>query len=256
MFRDLHRGPQPLLLPNAWDVPSALALLEAGFTAIGTTSFGVAASSGVPDGTRCTRDTTRALAHALRPLDCYVSVDVEDGYGDRPDVVAANVAALRVDGINIEDSTAETLIPPTAHAAKIEAIKATSPDLFVNARVDTYWLGEDATLAATLERAHAYAAAGADGIFVPGVTDLDVITALASRLPLPLNVLPVPGTTLEDLGALGVRRVSTGSLPYRAALHAAVAAATSVRDGVAIPPAASYADLQALLVRYTDGRFR
>ena len=79
-FKDLHYGELPLLLPNAWDVPSALALLECGFTAIGTTSFGVASSLGRPDGGRSTDEANLGLAAALRPLDCYVSMDIEDGY--------------------------------------------------------------------------------------------------------------------------------------------------------------------------------
>ena len=155
-FADLHRGALPLLLPNAWDVPSALALLECGFAAIGTTSFGVASSLGTPDGGRSTIQANLGLAAALRPLDCYISMDIEDGYSDDPDQVADYVARLPVDGINIEDSTDERLIEPRQHAAKVQAIKQRSPDVFINARVDTYWLGQDATVAATLDRAAQY----------------------------------------------------------------------------------------------------
>jgi 2-methylisocitrate lyase-like PEP mutase family enzyme len=167
-FRDMHYGELPLLLPNAWDVPLALALLECGFTAVGTTSFGVASSIGRPDGGRSTKEANLSLAAALRPLDCYLSMDIEDGYADDPDQVADYVARLPADGINIEDSTDEQLIDADRHAAKVQAIKERSPDVFVNARVDTYWLGQDATVAATLDRAAQYLAAGADGIFVPG----------------------------------------------------------------------------------------
>ena len=145
-FKDMHYGRLPLLLPNAWDVASALALLECGFAAIGTTSFGVASSLGRPDGGRSTGEANLGLAAALQPLDCYVSVDIEDGYADDPDEVADYVARLPVDGINIEDSTAEELIDPRRHAAKVQAIKQRSPEVFVNARVDTYWLGQDATV--------------------------------------------------------------------------------------------------------------
>lgn len=133
-FKDLHFGELPLLLPNAWDVPSALALVDSGFSAIGTTSFGVASSLGKPDGGRATRDANVELAAALRPLDCYASADIEDGYADDPDDVAAYVAQLPVDGINIEDSTAGKLISAQAHAAKVAAIKVRSPEVFVNAR--------------------------------------------------------------------------------------------------------------------------
>src|SRR6201991_3699373 len=81
-FHDLHHRDIPLVLPNAWDVPSALTYLSDGFTAIGTTSFGVASSAGHPDGGRTTRDANRALAAALTRLPCYVTVDIEDGYSD------------------------------------------------------------------------------------------------------------------------------------------------------------------------------
>jgi 2-methylisocitrate lyase-like PEP mutase family enzyme len=249
-FLELHHGERPLVLPNAWDVPSALAFLDAGFAAIGTTSFGVASSLGRPDGRRSTREANRILARELSRFPCYITMDIEDGYADEPEIVAEYVAELGVAGINIEDSTAETLIAPQAFAVKVAAIKDRCPDLFVNARVDTYWLGEDATVASSLERAAAYVEAGADGIFVPGAADRAVLRELAAGVPVPLNVLVVPGLSLDELAALGVRRVSTGSLPYRAAVHAAVEVAGGVRDGRAIPEATPYPDLQARLVRY------
>lgn len=253
-FRDLHHGDLPLVLPNAWDVPSALMLLEAGFTAIATTSCGVAVSHGVPDGAGSTKDANLALATALRQLDCHVSIDVEDGYSADPDEVAAFVAGLPADGINIEDSTAGALIDPATYAAKIHAIKARSPEIFVNARIDTYWFNQDANVAATVARAERYVEAGADGIFVPGVSDAELLRSLASAIDRPLNVLAIPGSSPAELGALGVRRISTGSLPFRAALTAAVAAAVATRDGLAFPGAVSYPDLQNLLIRYTEGR--
>jgi 2-methylisocitrate lyase-like PEP mutase family enzyme len=252
-FRDLHYGDLPLVLPNAWDVPSALALLDAGFTAIGTTSFGVAASHGAPDGGGSTRDANLRLAAALRPLDCHLSLDVEDGYSADPDQVAGYVALLPVDGINIEDSTAEALVEPEVHAAKIRAIKAHSPHVFVNARVDTYWLGQSATVAETIDRAGRYVDAGADGIFVPGASDPAVLRELAHAIDRPLNVLAIQGFSPADLAALGVRRVSTGSLPYRAALSAAVAVAIATRGGLKFPAALSYADMQEQLNHYVHG---
>jgi 2-methylisocitrate lyase-like PEP mutase family enzyme len=254
-FRDMHYGELPLLLPNAWDVPSALALLECGFTAVGTTSFGVASSLGTPDGGRSTKEANVGLAAALQPLDCYVSVDIEDGYADDPVQVADYVARVPADGINIEDSTDEKLIDPHQHAAKVQAIKHRSPDVFVNARVDTYWLGQDVTVAATLERAAQYVEAGADGIFVPGATEPDVLRELTAAIPVPVNVLAIPGLSLADLAALGVRRVSTGSLPYRAAIHAAAQAAVAVRDATEVPAADPYPEMQARLLRYADQKF-
>ena len=250
-FRELHDRDLPFLLPNAWDVASALAFAAAGFPAVGTTSFGVAAAAGHPDGGRSTKDATASLAAQLARLAVPVSTDIEDGYDDDPDAVAAYVAALGVAGINIEDSTEEALVAPQAHAAKVAAIKRAAPGVFVNARVDTYWLGQDATVAATLERAAAYVAAGADGVFVPGATDPGELRELSGAIPVPLNVLVVPGLSLAELGELGVRRVSTGSLPYRAAVDAAVGVAEAVRDGVAVPSATPYPEMQARLVDYS-----
>jgi 2-methylisocitrate lyase-like PEP mutase family enzyme len=249
-FAALHHRDLPLLLPNAWDVPSALAFVAAGFEAVGTTSFGVASAAGRPDGARASRDPNQALAAALSTLDCLVSIDIEDGYADEPGAVAGYVAALPAAGVNIEDSTAERLIPPAAHAAKVAAVKDRCPRLFVNARVDTYWLGQDATVRSTVERARAYVAAGADGVFVPGVTDPAVLRELTAAIPVPVNVLAVPGRSLAELGALGVRRVSTGSLPYRAAVRAATDVALAVRDGREPPAADPYPQLQARLVDY------
>jgi 2-methylisocitrate lyase-like PEP mutase family enzyme len=249
-FAELHQRDLPLLLPNAWDVPSALAFVAAGFEAVGTTSFGVASALGRPDGARATRDANTALAAALSTLDCHVSMDVEDGYAADPEQVADYVAALPVAGVNIEDSTAERLVPPRVHAAKVAAVKRRRPELFVNARVDTYWLGQDATVESTVDRAARYVAAGADGIFVPGATEPAVLRELTAAVAVPVNMLVVPGRSLAELGALGVRRVSTGSLPYRAGLHAATEVALAVRDGREPPAADPYPTLQERLVAY------
>src|SRR5262249_52734338 len=121
-FHDLHHQRIPFVLPNAWDVPSALAYLADGFTAIGTTSFGVASRAARPDGARAIRSANIVLAAALAPLKCYVSVDIEDGYSDDPDIVADYVAQLSIAGINLEDSTDGKLIDPTLAAAKVAAV--------------------------------------------------------------------------------------------------------------------------------------
>jgi 2-methylisocitrate lyase-like PEP mutase family enzyme len=249
-FRDLHYGEIPLLLPNAWDVGSAIAVAEHGFAAVGTTSFGVGAVLGHADGARASKDATTTLARALARFPGYVSADIEDGYSDDPGEVADYVSALGVAGVNIEDSTRESLIDPSRHAAKIAEIKRRAPGVFVNARVDNYWLGQDATAPAVLERARAYVAAGADGVFVPGAGAPADLSLLAAGIPVPVNVLLVPALTIDDLAGLGIRRVSTGSLPYRAAIDAAIAVATSVRDGGRPPAATPYPQAQARLTRY------
>lgn len=249
-FADLHAGPVPLLLPNAWDVASALVFADAGFPAVGTSSMGVAASAGRPDGRWGSREETVRIAEALVDVDILLTVDLEDGHSDDPAEVAALVDPLPVAGLNIEDSRLDRLVDPRLLADKIAAVKQRRPDVFVNARVDTYWFGQDATEERTLARARTYVAAGADGIFLPGVQDLDLMGRLAAALEVPLNVLPVPGASLEALGRVGVRRVSTGSLPYRAALQAALDSAEAVRTGGDVPGSVSYPELQGILLAH------
>jgi 2-methylisocitrate lyase-like PEP mutase family enzyme len=252
-FADLHRGPLPLLLPNAWDVASALAFVAAGHPAIGTTSLGVSAGLGTPDGSHGTRGATLALARSLGSLPAFVTMDCEDGHSDDPAAVAAYVAelgALGIAGVNLEDSRDGRLVEPGEMVAKVAAVKDAAPEVFVNARVDTYWFRQEDSVDATLDRATAYVAAGADGIFVPGLSEPDTIRAITGRLSAPVNLLPIAGRSLADLAELGVRRVSTGSLPYRAAISVAVASAAAVRDGTALPESIPYDELQDLLTAH------
>ena len=249
-FHELHHGDTPLVLPNAWDVGSALAFAAAGYPAVGTTSFGVAASAGRPDGDRASKAGTLALAVQLARLPVHITTDIEDGYFDDPDEVAALVAelaSLGVAGVNIEDSRSGHLADPATVAAKIAAAKRAAPAVFINARVDNFWFAESATVDAVLARAHAYADAGADGIFVPGVVAAEDIRGIASGINLPLNVLAHPTLTVAELGTLGVRRVSSGSLPYRVAVDAAVGAANALRAGRQTPAATSYWEIQGRL---------
>ncbi|WCN78752.1 isocitrate lyase/PEP mutase family protein [Micromonospora sp. LH3U1] len=253
-FRALHHTGLPLLLPNAWDHASAAALAARGHRAIGTTSLGVAAAAGRPDGTAATAGETLALARRLATLPVLLSVDVEAGFSADPAAVAgyvAELAGLGVVGINLEDGRADgTLADPEDTADKVAAVKAAVPDLFVNARTDTWWLGVDDPLSQTLARARAYQAAGADGIFVPGTVDLATLRVLTQRIDAPLNALYQPGGPgLEDLGGAGVARVSTGSLLFRAGLAAAVAAADGIRAGgiAALDGLPSYAEVQGLV---------
>jgi 2-methylisocitrate lyase-like PEP mutase family enzyme len=251
-FRELHFEDAPLLLPNAWDVGSALAFAASGFPAIGTTSFGVNASAGRPDAGGASQDGTVALVRAISSLSVYISADIEDGYSDDPGEVGDFVAGLGVSGVNIEDSADGHLVDPAIAAAKIAAIKRAAPEVFVNARIDSYWFHEDDTVPAVLDRAKAYADAGADGIFVPGAADPSTLEKLTAGIPLPVNVLLVPNLTLVDLKNLGVRRVSTGSLPYRVAIDAAVDVATAARDGREVATATSYAESQQRLLDFAS----
>lgn len=253
-FHALHHAGRPLLLPNAWDHASAAALAARGHPAIGTTSLGVAATAGLPDGVSATAAETLALARRLVRLPMLLSVDVEGGFSDDPAEVAeyvAELAGLGVVGINLEDGRADgTLADTEVAVAKIVAVKAAAPELFINARTDTWWLGVDDPLPQTLARARAYRVAGADGIFVPGTVDLATLRVLTERIDAPVNALYQPGGPgLAELGGVGVARVSTGSLLFRAALGAALAAADAVRHGGPGTPMGlpSYAQVQALV---------
>ncbi|WP_326577459.1 isocitrate lyase/phosphoenolpyruvate mutase family protein [Actinacidiphila glaucinigra] len=272
-FRALHRAGRPLFLPNAWDRASAAALAARGFPAIGTTSLGVAAAAGLPDAAGATRETTLWLARDLVRLPVLVSVDIEGGFGPTPEDVAelaADLERLGVAGVNIEDGRpgGAGLADPALQCELITAMKRTAPGLFVNARTDTHWLGtaeDDPVEERTEERAEetrrraaAYLAAGADGIFVPGLADEGAIAALADGLGAPLNVLlPPGGPGLSRLAALGVSRVSTGSLLFRAALHAAVDTACRALEGAPLPAGLpSYAEAQDLAAAYAPPETR
>ncbi|MGH3301836.1 MAG: isocitrate lyase/PEP mutase family protein [Streptosporangiaceae bacterium] len=236
-FAALHRRGSPFLLPNAWDVGSALLLADAGFPAVGTTSLGVTAAAGEIDGAGTGRDVTMAMARAILPrLPLPVTVDIEGGYGDDPGAVAdlaVELSELGAAGINLEDARGGgALRTAAAHAAIIRAVVAAAPGLFVNARTDVFWLrvGQPGgRLDAATARLLAYQDAGASGAFVPAVTELADIAALTRRIQLPLNVLWQPDTTVAQLGGVGVARVSTGSALYRRALAAAVAAAVAAQ---------------------------
>ncbi|MGC5034795.1 isocitrate lyase/PEP mutase family protein [Streptomyces sp. DT190] len=229
-FAALHHREEPLLLPNAWDYASARALAGQGFRAVATTSLGVAAVAGLPDAVAATREETLRLALALGSQPLLLSVDAEGGFGDDPDEVAEfarELYAVGAAGINLEDG-----LGPAAHtAAKIAAVKRAVPALFVNARTDTHWLG-DGDGADTLRRLDAYQEAGADCVFVPGLTDPYRIAALVRHLDVPLNVLYTPaGPPVRQLAGAGARRISLGSLLYRRALGAALEAAADIRAG-------------------------
>ncbi len=237
-FRAMHHQDEPLVLPNAWDYASAAALHAAGFKAIGTTSLGVAAAHGIPDGMGLAGSQAVALATLLKDLPCPVTVDLESGFGTDP---AELVATLGAAGVNLEDGRPHGLATPQEQAMIISRVKERAPGVFLNARIDTHWQG--VAVEETEERARRYVDAGADGIFVPGLTeprDIEKLAALA-----PLNVLAQQRTP-KELGDLGVRRISTGSLLFRAALQHTVATARAVRDG-GVPEAFSYAEVQALI---------
>lgn len=257
-FRALHRAGRPLLLPNAWDYASAAALINAGFTTIGTTSLGVAAVHGLPDGRGVARAETLALTRQLARLPGLLTVDIEAGFSDDPAEVtqlAFDVGAAGAVGINLEDGRPDGTLAPVARQQElIGEIKAVVPDLFINARTDTHWIAHQdrPPLAETLTRAQAYLTAGADGIFVPGLADDESIRTVVTGTDAPVNILYLPGRhTVEHLADLGVRRISCGSLLFRTALHATVTTALAIADNRPVPDdIPSYTETNELIIRH------
>jgi 2-methylisocitrate lyase-like PEP mutase family enzyme len=190
-FASLHRPGDPLLLPNAWDVASAVAIAAAGAKAIATTSAGVAWSLGVPDGAE---RLAAVVARIVAGVDVPVSADIEAGYGNVAATVEAVIRAGAV-GINVEDSSAGVLLDPAEQANRLAASRAAATDaadgagVWINARTDVFLVGPG-NLGEALERSAAYAAAGADSLFVPGLTDPARIAELAAG-PLPIAVMAV-----------------------------------------------------------------
>jgi 2-methylisocitrate lyase-like PEP mutase family enzyme len=222
ILRKLHQGPRILVLPNAWDAASARIFEEAGFPAIATSSAGIANSLGYPDVERIPRDEMLwILERIVWALSVPVTADMEAGYGD-PVATARAVTAIGVVGMNFEDSRPDgSLLDIAEQARLIEEVRAVS-DIVLNARTDVYLfgVGDEATrFDRTVERLNAYHKAGADSLFVPGVRDAETIARLVKAVTGPLNILATAGApSIAELERLGVRRVSVGSGPMRAAM--------------------------------------
>lgn len=228
-FRRMHQpaAGRILVLPNAWDAMSARLIEEAGARAIATTSAGVAWALGRTDGEGLTRDQmVNAVERITRVVRVPVTADVERGYGDGTPADAAETVVRVIGagavGINLEDAPGRdgaTLVEVDEQVARIaaarEAASREGVALFINARVDTYLAqagAPEGRFDETVRRARAYTAAGADGVFVPGVADAETIRALAASVGAPLNVMAGRGAgpTIPELQALGVARVSIG----------------------------------------------
>jgi len=229
LFRQLHEGASILVLPNAWDVASAKIFSALAFPAIATTSSGIANCLGYPDGENISLDEMLfMIKRIVKAVDVPVTADIEAGYtNDMKELsrTIASVIGLGVVGINLEDSSGSNeLVDVDLHAEKIRTVRETASsygaDLFINARVDVYLrdVGEpQERFRHTIDRAHAYRAAGADCIFIPSVVDERLIGSLVKNIPGPINILAVANTPpIEVLEKLGVARVSTGSGPARA----------------------------------------
>jgi 2-methylisocitrate lyase-like PEP mutase family enzyme len=235
-LRKLHSDSRILVLANTWDVFSARIVEHLGFPAVATTSAGVAAALGYPDGQRVPRkEMIEAVARITRVVQVPVTADMEAGYGtiaeEMVDMARELVRAGAV-GLNLEDITGDD---ETSHvemdlqlekiAAIREASAAAGVSLVINARTDIYLqpIGpEETRFERTVERLRAYRKAGADCLFAPGIRDRETIGKLVKAVGAPLNVLLQPGgPNVAELEKLGVARASIGSGMMRAAMGTA-----------------------------------
>ena len=241
-FKALHDAPGAFVIPNPWDAGSARILTALGFQALATTSGGLAFSMGLPDSpTAIGRDATIANAAAIAAATHLpVAADLQQGFGPTPadcaETVRAAIAAGLVGG-SIEDATddaANPIFPLEAAVARIRAAASAAhgKPFLLTARAENY-LHARRDLPDTIRRLQAYAEAGADVLFAPGLPDLDAIKLVCQSVKKPVNVVmgqPNQTYTVGDLAAAGVKRISTGGSLARAALGAMTHAAAEIRD--------------------------
>ena len=240
-FLSLHRSGDPLVIPNPWDAGSARILAAGGFAALATTSSGAAAARGRTDGS-LTRD--EAIGHAAEivaatPLP--VSADLENGFGDSSDEVARTVAAALdagLAGCSIEDATRTRTDPIYGFDEAVDRVRAAVEQahggprrLVLTARAENYLHGRP-DLADTIARLQAFAAAGADVVYAPGLKDADEIAEVVRSVDRPVNVLMLSGgPSIAELADLGVARISVGGALAWVAYGALAEAAADLRAG-------------------------
>ena len=226
IFSQLHYTEKPLVIGNAWDVASAKAYEESGFKAVATSSAAIADSFGFEDGQNMSFDMLLDNAARIkRNIAVPLSVDMERGYADTIPGILENIDRLcdaGVVGVNIEDSLPGGKLRTTESFQKIVSAIANhlgrkNKQLFINVRTDTVLLKIPGAVEETMNRAKAYEAAGANGIFVPFIYDLNDIKRVVAATSLPVHVLSMkelPGFSI--VAAAGVKRISMGSWVYRA----------------------------------------
>jgi 2-methylisocitrate lyase-like PEP mutase family enzyme len=247
LLRSLHRPGDPLLLPNAWDVATARAVVAAGFPVVATTSGGVAATLGYADHEGAPGDEMLAVAARIaRDVDVPVTVDAEAGYGMEP---AELVGALRdagAAGCNLEDSdyAADSLRDPDQHAEWLRAVRQAASDqgypLVINARIDVFLHpflagagpgSQEELVPEALARANAYLEAGVDCVFPITLWEAEPLRRFTSEAGGPVNIVRLPqAPSLAELAALGVARVSWGILLHGEAMGRFQERLASLRD--------------------------
>jgi 2-methylisocitrate lyase-like PEP mutase family enzyme len=229
-FLDLHVPGSALLLPNVWDAGSARMCQTLGARAVATTSSGFAATLGRADGDVTAEQVLAHCADLVRAVSVPVSADLENGYADDPAPTYATAADVGLAGASIEDWSGTALYPLAEAAARVAAARQAAPGLVLTGRAEGYLHGQP-SLADALDRLHAYAEAGADVLYAPGVTDLTEIRTLCAELNRPVNVLLLPGMDLAALADAGVARVSVGGWLAWAAWDGAASAARAFLSG-------------------------
>ncbi len=242
-FRELHAREGAFVMPNPFDVGTARLLASMGFPALATSSAALGFSLGKPDAAAAmTRQEGIAHLRAIvEATDLPVNGDLENGYGDAPEEVVLTVReaiAAGAAGCSIEDSTGRPdrpLYGVEEAAARIAAAKAAAGDnpFVLTARAECFLVGAADPLEESIRRLQAYEAAGADVLYAPGLATPEQVRAVVSAVGKPVNVLAgfgTPALSAAELGALGVKRVSLGSWPHRAAMGAFLLAAREMRD--------------------------
>jgi 2-methylisocitrate lyase-like PEP mutase family enzyme len=258
-FRALHERDNPFIIPNPWDIGTARLLAHLGFEALATTSAGYAFSVGRRDSTIDRPEMLAHVAAIASATDLPVSADLENGYGDSPEVVAETItlaAATGIAGGSIEDRRADgeiydvTLAADRVRAAA-EVVRSLPFRFTLTARAENYLVGRP-DLKDTIARLQAYQEAGADVLYAPGLASKDDISAVVRSVDRPVNVIMgMQGVrlSLSELGAIGVKRVSVGSALSRAALASFLSAAREMREHGTFTfaeQAVSYRDISAL----------
>ena len=241
-FAELHRRNGAFIIPNPWDVGSARLLAHLGFEALATSSAGYAFSIGKPDNAVGREAMLVHAAAVAAATDLPVSIDLENGFGDAPEIVAETIrlaAATGAVGGSIEDATERTGDPLYDRALAVERIKAAAEvvrglsfPFMLTARAENYLVGKP-DLKDTIERLQMYQDAGADVLYAPGLTNKDDIATLISAVDRPVNVLlGLKGVnlTVHDMSAIGAKRISVGSGLARCALGAFLRAARNMRE--------------------------
>lgn len=219
-FLDLHHQVKPLVIANAWNVKSAQLIEKNGFDAIATSSGAIADSLGYADGEKIPFSELLYMLERIRSCTSIpLSVDLERGYAENLNDLNANIQKLiniGVAGINLEDPQGEDV-----YLKKLSSIKnylaRTNQQLFINARTDVFLLKLPSPLETTLRRAKLYQEAGADGLFVTGVQDTDIIKEITAATTLPVNVVGTPKlSSIQTLAECGIKRISMAGFLYRA----------------------------------------